>query len=50
MVTRKLRIFLEPEFASGAFEFEIVFKLYRNRTFTVRTGGGTAVTSGGASA
>lgn len=35
-VTRKLRIFLEPENLSRPFEFEIVFKIYRNRTYNMR--------------
>jgi len=33
MVTRKLRLFLEVEDSSRPFEFEIVFKIYRNRTY-----------------
>ena len=36
-VTRKLRIFLEPENLSRPFEFEIVFKIYRNRTYNMRS-------------
>jgi hypothetical protein len=36
-VTRKLRIFIEPESLSRPFEFEIVFKIYRNRTYSNRT-------------
>jgi len=32
-VTRKLRIFLEPENLTRAFEFEVVFKIFRNRTY-----------------
>lgn len=36
-VTRKLRIFIEPENLSRPFEFEIVFKIYRNRTYNMRT-------------
>ena len=36
-VTRKLRIFLEPENLSRPFEFEIIFKIYRNRTYNTRT-------------
>lgn len=35
-VTKKLRVFLEPENLSRPFEFEIVFKIYRNRTYNVR--------------
>ena len=36
-VTRKLRIFVEPESLSRPFEFEIIFKIYRNRTYNMRT-------------
>lgn len=36
-VTRKLRVFLEPENLSRPFEFEIIFKIYRNRTYNKRT-------------
>jgi hypothetical protein len=36
-IYRKVRIFLELENSSRAFEFEITFKLSRNRTYTVRT-------------
>ena len=36
-VTRKLRIFVEPENLSRPFECEIVFKIYRNRTYNVRS-------------
>jgi hypothetical protein len=36
-VTRKLRIFIEPENLSRPFECEIVFKIYRNRTYNVRS-------------
>lgn len=32
-ITRKMRFFLEPENLSRAFEFEIIFKIYRNRTY-----------------
>lgn len=35
-VTRKVRIFLEPENLSRPFEFEIIFKIYRNRTYNKR--------------
>ena len=35
-VTRKLRIFLEPENLSRPFEFEIIFKIYRNNTYSIR--------------
>jgi len=41
-VLRKLRIFLEPENSSRAFEFEIIFKIFRNRTYNVRTVGQTS--------
>ena len=36
-IIRKMRIFLEPENLSRAFEFEVVFKIYRNRTYNTRT-------------
>ena len=36
-VTKKLRVFLEPENLSRPFEFEIIFKVFRNRTYNVRT-------------
>jgi len=36
-VIRKLRIFLEPENLSRPFEFEIIFKIFRNRTYNTRT-------------
>lgn len=36
-VIRKLRIFAEPENLSRAFEFELVFKIFRNRTYSTRT-------------
>ena len=36
-VTRKLRIFVEPEYLTRPFEFEIVFTIYRNRTYNKRT-------------
>ena len=36
-VTRKLRIFLEPENLSRPFEFEIVFTIFRNRTYNKRS-------------
>lgn len=36
-VIRKLRIFLEPENLSRPFEFEIVFKIFRNRTYNMRS-------------
>ena len=36
-VIRKLRIFLEPENLSRPFEFEIIFKIYRNKTYNMRT-------------
>ena len=36
-VTRKLRIFLEPQYLNRAFEFELVFKIYRNRTYNTRS-------------
>jgi hypothetical protein len=35
-VTRKIRIFIEPENLSRPFEFEIVFKIFRNRTYSNR--------------
>ena len=35
-VTRKLKIFLEPENLSRPFEFEMVFTILRNRTFNKR--------------
>lgn len=35
-VIRKLRIFMEPENLNRTFEFEVVFKIYRNRTYTIR--------------
>jgi hypothetical protein len=35
-VTRKVRIFLEPEDLNRPFEFELVFKIYRNRTYNMR--------------
>ena len=44
-VTRKLRIFLEPENLSRPFEFEIVFKIYRNRTYNTRTINRTSTSS-----
>jgi hypothetical protein len=34
---KKLRFFIEPTNLSRAFEFEIVFRIYRNRTYNVRT-------------
>jgi len=36
-VTRRLRVFTEPENLSRPFEFEIVFKIFRNRTYNMRT-------------
>lgn len=36
-VIRKLRIFLEPENLNRPFEFEIIFKIFRNRTYNLRT-------------
>lgn len=36
-VNRKLRIFLEPENLSRPFEFEINFKIFRNRTYNMRS-------------
>ena len=36
-VTRKLRIFMEPENLSRPFEFEIIFKIFRNKTVNTRT-------------
>jgi len=36
-VTRKLRIFLEPENLSRPFEFEVNFQIFRNKTYTTRT-------------
>jgi len=36
-VTRKVRIFIEPENLSRPFEFEIAFKVYRNKTYSSRT-------------
>jgi hypothetical protein len=36
-VTRKLRIFVEPENLSRPYEFEIVFKISRNRTYNVKS-------------
>jgi hypothetical protein len=36
---KKLRFFIEPANLSRAFEFEIVFRIYRNRTYNVRTTG-----------
>lgn len=44
-VVRKLRIFLEPENLSRPFEFEIVFKIFRNRTYNTRTVGSNIITS-----
>jgi hypothetical protein len=35
-VVRKLKFFLEPENLSRPFEFEIVFKIYRNKTYNMR--------------
>jgi len=46
-VTRRLKIFAEIENSSRPFEFELVFKIYRNYTYIVRTGGGT-IAQGGA--
>lgn len=37
VVNRKLRLFLEPENLNRPFEFEIVFKIFRNRTYNVRS-------------
>ena len=36
-VTKKLRIFIESESLNRPFEFEIVFKIFRNRTSSVRS-------------
>lgn len=36
-VTRKLRVFLEPENLNRPFEFEVKFKIFRNRTYNLRT-------------
>jgi len=44
-VTRKLRIFIEPENLNRTFEFELIFKIYRNRTFTVRSNAVTNTTA-----
>lgn len=44
-VIRKLRIFLEPENLSRPFEFEIVFKIFRNRTYNTRNTGTNIITS-----
>ena len=38
-VYRKLRVFLEPENLNRTFEFEIIFKIFRNRTYTKRPTG-----------
>jgi hypothetical protein len=38
-VTRRLRIFVEPENLSRAFEFELIFKIFRNRTYVIRNTG-----------
>ena len=44
-VTRKLRIFLEPENLARAFEFEIIFKIYRNRTYNTRTNNNNVISN-----
>lgn len=36
-VTKKLRMFIEPDNLSRAFEFEIIFKIYRNSTANLRS-------------
>ncbi len=46
-VIRKLRIFLEPENLSRPFEFELIFKIFRNRTYVLRSRG--QLITGGAS-
>ena len=44
-VTRKLRVFLEPENLNRTFEFELIFKIYRNRTYAVRSIGATSTSA-----
>lgn len=48
-VQKKLRFFLEPVNISKPFEFEIVFRIYRNRTYNLRAAS-TAVYMGGSGA
>ena len=48
-VNRKLRFFLEPENLSRPFEFEIIFKIYKNRTYNVRSSNRTNTASGAGS-
>ena len=36
-VTKKLRIFVEPENLNRPFEFEVIFKISRNRTYNMRS-------------
>jgi len=45
-VIKKIRVFMEPENLNRTFEFEVIFKIYRNRTYTVRTNNNTTVSAG----
>lgn len=36
-VTRKIRMFIEPENLNRPFEFEVIFKIFRNKTANTRT-------------
>jgi hypothetical protein len=44
-VIRKLRIFMEPENLNRTFEFELIFKIFRNRTYTIRNSNVTQQTT-----
>ena len=45
---KKLRFFVEPDNLSRPFEFEIVFRIYRNRTFNIKTHNPDPAAGGGA--
>jgi hypothetical protein len=44
-VYRKLRIFMEPENLNRTFEFEVIFKIFKNRTYATRSFGNTSTNS-----
>lgn len=49
-VQKKLRVFLEPVNLGRPFEFELVFKIYRNRTYNIRATAVNTTTGGGSPA
>lgn len=48
VVYRKVRVFIEPENLNRTFEFEVIFKIFRNRTFAKRSVSSATVTSASA--